>query len=116
MRHSVRQIGFCLATGAAAFAMSLAATDASLAQTMIGDPDSGHELAREVCEQCHVIERGSVGAHAKNAPEFWAVADDPAMTALALRVFLQTPHKNMPDFILSEQETDDIIAYILSLR
>ena len=27
-----------------------------------------------------------------------------------------TPHQNMPDFRLSRTETDDLVAYILSLR
>jgi hypothetical protein len=44
------------------------------------------------------------------------VADDPAVTALALRSFLQTPHFDMPNIMLSPAETDDIISYILTLR
>jgi mono/diheme cytochrome c family protein len=35
---------------------------------------------------------------------------------MSLRVFLQTPHANMPNFQLSRAETDAIVAYILSLR
>ena len=33
-----------------------------------------------------------------------------------LRVFLRTPHRDMPNFILAEEETDNIIAYIHSLK
>jgi hypothetical protein len=31
-------------------------------------------------------------------------------------VFLRSPHRNMPNLILSEAESDDVIAYILSLK
>lgn len=41
---------------------------------------------------------------------------DPAMTALALRVFLTTPHENMPNLILTDAETDNVIAWILGLK
>ena len=46
------------------------------------------------------------------APAFQTIANDPAVTALSLRVFLRTPHKNMPDLVLTETETDDVIGYI----
>jgi hypothetical protein len=45
-----------------------------------------------------------------------AVADDPAVTAIGLAVFFRSPHKNMPNLILSQAETDNAIAYILSLK
>ena len=40
----------------------------------------------------------------------------PATTALSLKVFLQSSHKDMPNLILKPAEADDIIAYILSLK
>jgi mono/diheme cytochrome c family protein len=49
-------------------------------------------------------------------PGFGAVADMPSQTVLSLRIFLQTPHGNMPRYQLTTNETDDVIAYILSLR
>jgi hypothetical protein len=56
------------------------------------------------------------GISLEGAPAFQDVADDSAMTSLALRVFLRSPHEWMPDLMLSETETDDVIAYILSLK
>jgi hypothetical protein len=44
------------------------------------------------------------------------LADDPAITSLALRVFLRSPHEGMPDLILSNDEIDDVVAYILGMR
>jgi mono/diheme cytochrome c family protein len=40
----------------------------------------------------------------------------PSTTALALRAFLRTPHQRMPDLHLTNQEIDDVSAYILGMR
>jgi len=92
------------------------AVSAVLAQSVSGDAIEGGRFAREVCATCHEVERGRYGVSIEGAPAFQDVADDPAATSIALRVFLQSPHEVMPDFILSDTETDDVIAYILSLK
>jgi mono/diheme cytochrome c family protein len=76
----------------------------------------GQALARRVCGQCHLVEKGQAASRASDAPGFQAVANRPSTTALSLRVFLRTPHPSMPNLILSEAESDDLIAYILSLK
>ncbi len=38
------------------------------------------------------------------------------MTDRALRVWLQSSHPTMPNFILSSKERNDVASYILSLR
>lgn len=38
------------------------------------------------------------------------------MTDRALRVWLQTSHPTMPNFVLTRDERNDIAAYILSLK
>jgi hypothetical protein len=50
------------------------------------------------------------------APTFRAIANTPGMTALALNVFLRTPHRSMPNLVISDGDRDNVIAYILSLR
>jgi hypothetical protein len=40
----------------------------------------------------------------------------PGMTAIALTVALTTPHAGMPMFLLTADQSADIITYILSLR
>jgi mono/diheme cytochrome c family protein len=87
-----------------------------VAQSPSGDPIAGEALAREVCTTCHQVEKGQSGTSLQGAPAFQDVADDPAATSLALRVFLRNPHDVMPDLILSDTETEDVIAYILSLK
>ena len=49
-------------------------------------------------------------------PSVQSVADLPSTTGLSLSVFLHSDHKNMPNLILSRADSDDMIAYILSLK
>jgi len=95
--------------------MSLFAWGAS-AQDMPGDPVAGLGLARDHCAECHYVEADWIDLFINDAPDFLEIAGQPAYTAMALNVFLQTPHKQMPDFILTPTERDDVISYILSLR
>ena len=95
---------------------ALAGTGAAPAQDLPGDPRNGYALAATVCDTCHAIEAGVLETDIGAAPSFQSIAGNPTMTALALRVFLGTPHADMPDLILTGAETDDIIAYIASLK
>jgi mono/diheme cytochrome c family protein len=76
-----------------------------------GDPAAGERLAAANCAQCH----GAVQA-VGGAPAFISIAAMPMITEQSLNVFLQTPHASMPNLILSKQDRDDLIAYIMSLR
>jgi mono/diheme cytochrome c family protein len=82
----------------------------------IGDPASGHSLARRWCETCHVVDDTQERATSTGAPTFAAIAHMKSTTPMALRVFLQTPHGRMPDLHLTHGEIDDVSAYILSLK
>jgi len=81
----------------------------------VGDPVAGRQLATAWCSNCHAFP-GSQQATATGAPSFPAVAENHAMTPVALRSFLQTSHERMPDLHLSNAEMDDLIAFILSTR
>ena len=94
----------------------LAAAIPALAQTYPGDPVAGGNFARKLCATCHFVEAEDLGLSWSGAPAFQEVADDPAVTEVSLRVFLRTPHEDMPDYMLTPAETDDVIAYILSLK
>ena len=82
----------------------------------MGDPAAGRRLAEAWCSGCHVIGPGASGPASDAVPTFPGVARMPSTTELSLRVFLQSPHSRMPNWQLSRAETDDVIAYILSLR
>jgi mono/diheme cytochrome c family protein len=94
----------------------LAFVGAASAEPLPGDPEAGERLARAWCAECHEVERGSHEQPWLDVPPFQALADDPAVTETALRVFFRMPHRNMPDIRLDAAQTNDLIAYILALR
>jgi cytochrome c len=81
-----------------------------------GDVAGGRQLSETWCSSCHVIGPTTVHGTSNGVPTFVAVAGMKATTAMSLRVFLQTPHAQMPDLHLSRNEIDDLATYILSLR
>jgi mono/diheme cytochrome c family protein len=81
-----------------------------------GDPVRGAVIARSICSECHAVERDQSRSPNRNAPAFIALAASPGMTALAVRVWLQSPHPTMPNLILSDHDKDNVIAFILSLK
>ena len=46
-------------------------------------------------------------------PSFQSIADLPSTTGISLNAFLHSNHQNMPDFIISSADSNDLIAYIL---
>ena len=72
-----------------------------------------HPSVPDWCADCHRVETGTFGIF---TADFGEVANLSSTTALSLRVFLQSNHKEMPNFVLKPSEADDIIAYILSLK
>lgn len=81
----------------------------------LGDVAAGRIVASSLCVQCHRID-GVDRDTGRVPPNFGAIADMASQTELSLRVFLQTPHGNMPRYQLTQTETEDVIAYIRSLR
>jgi mono/diheme cytochrome c family protein len=81
-----------------------------------GDLQQGRALAQQVCAECHAV--GAADARSPNAqaPRFEAVAATPGMTAAALNAFLHTSHRAMPNLVLTPDQTNGIITYILSLK
>jgi mono/diheme cytochrome c family protein len=98
-------------------ALTLAALPgAALAQMEPGDPVAGQRLAASWCANCHRIAPGGPGPTTDIAPSFAAIAVLPSTTSMSLRAYLRTPHANMPDYRLSREELDDIVAYLLTVR
>ena len=101
----------------AALAAALAAAVAGpLAAQEIGDAAAGRELATNWCSSCHVVGPTAQRGVSNGVASFAAIARRSSITPLSLRAFLQTPHARMPDLHLTREETDNLIAYILSLR
>jgi len=85
------------------------------AQAPRGNPVVGKQLGVPVCGRCHAT---SIGAYSSlpEAPSLYDYVQAPAVTALSLRAFLRTSHPTMPNYILREEEIDDLTAWLLSLR
>ena len=79
------------------------------------DPGEGARLAVRWCMACHVVEPNPPRA-SDSAPSFRAIAAAPGMTANAIDRYISRGHTLMPDFSLSAQERNALVAYILSLR
>jgi hypothetical protein len=52
----------------------------------------------------------------RDPPSFPSIADVPSTTGVSLKVFLRSNHKNMPNLMLSQAESANVIAYILRLK
>jgi mono/diheme cytochrome c family protein len=87
----------------------------AFAADLPGDPLEGRELVENWCAECHDVAPAGIAVEA-GVPAFQTLADDPAFTEMALRAFLRTPHDQMPDVMPTQEQTDHIIAYILSLK
>jgi mono/diheme cytochrome c family protein len=81
-----------------------------------GNSKKGSVLAAAVCAQCHAVRSGEFRSPNPMAPSFSDAANWPGMTDRALRVWLQTSHPSMPNFMLTGDERNDVAAYILSLK
>ena len=97
----------------AAFGL-IALSSGAMAQTA-GDPDSGLQIAKTWCINCHVVTRDQSQGTSNGAPPFTAIAAKKEITPATLRTWLETPHHRMPDLHLSKTEIDDVSAYIFSL-
>lgn len=71
------------------------------------------------CVKCHEVPGYSAEAAPAsiNAPAFATLAGKPEVyTEERLRAFLRAPHWPMSQFILSESDIDNLLAYFASLR
>jgi mono/diheme cytochrome c family protein len=76
----------------------------------------GRKLAETFCNACHQVGNdASLPSPNPDAPSFAQIARMPAMNDLAIRVFLRSPHSSMPNFLLSDTDIDEAIAYIRTL-
>ena len=82
----------------------------------IGSVEKGGQLAREVCAECHGVDNAGGGSTNPNAPTFKDIANTLGMTSAALTVALQTSHRTMPNLVIKSDASQNIIAYILSLK
>jgi len=108
---SMRGIGLACTIAA----LALAANGPVLAQSPVGNTSSGLRVATTICGNCHQV-TPTMPPSAVRSPSFADIASRPTTTALSLKQFLRSNHSRMPRFILSRADTDDVVAYILSIK
>jgi len=62
------------------------------------------------------VKKGERISPHERATAFEVVANARGMSEMALRVWFQSPHPSMPNLMLTEKLSDDLIAYIMSLK
>lgn len=97
-------------------ALAVLAAGPALAQEQADAVSRGRALALQLCSGCHFVEAGQRVPMAVGAPPFPQLANDSAITEFHLRNFLRTPHPVMPMLILTPEETDSVVAFILALK
>jgi mono/diheme cytochrome c family protein len=78
--------------------------------------DTGLILARQLCSECHAVERAASRSPNPASPPFETIANVPGMTGMALSATLQGPHRSMPNVMLDSHQLSSIVAYIIGLR
>ncbi|MGE3335264.1 MAG: cytochrome c family protein [Rhodospirillaceae bacterium] len=100
-------------------ALYLCAGVPALADTDLGPGDvgAGRVYAQQSCSDCHnIASRRSPLLSILSAPDFYLVANAKTTTLMGLNVFLSSPHRKMPNFIISDEDRRNVVAYIMSLR
>ena len=113
-RHAHLHLGLVILIALAAFFLirMRAAGGATVAETSISE---GHRLAQAWCDSCHAIQPPSIELPG-DPPSFQTVANQPGITALALKVFFRTSHRNMPNLVITPTQAEALANYILSLK
>jgi mono/diheme cytochrome c family protein len=82
----------------------------------IGDAEKGRQFALEACTECHAVRPAEPRSPVPEAARFEDVANTPGITAIALTALFQTSHPTMPNIVMTDAQTRDVIQYILSLK
>jgi mono/diheme cytochrome c family protein len=110
-----KRAGFPFMAGGLLLVSAIVAGGGNSVAQQIGNAEQGRRLAKADCAQCHRIDRNSYSSNLE-APAFDDIANVPGMTERALTVALQTSHRSMPNFVIKGRDTEDLVAYILSLK
>ena len=78
-----------------------------------GDSAAGQRLTQQWCTGCHAVARGGEGTD--SAPPLPTIAQHQGTDRRWLRAWLAAPHPPMPNLNLSQQEIENVTAYLESL-
>jgi len=110
------RVGTMLANLAAAVIFVLVLCSVPATSAEFGDVQRGRAYAERICAQCHAVAPSDTTSPRPEATPFSVVSQLAGINDRALSVFLQTPHAEMPNLVVTGQDRDDLIAYIISLR
>lgn len=93
----------------ALIALAFMATPPAAAQSTV----AGEALAEKLCARCHAIKAGDRSRHGL-APAFAAIANRYSVWGLqeALAEGIVVGHADMPKFVLSPSEINDLLAFM----
>jgi mono/diheme cytochrome c family protein len=93
----------------------IATTSPSLAQTTTASVVMGQNLAKTFCRDYHQI--GIEGSKPRaDVPSFLEIANLRSTTDMSIRTFLQIEHSKMPNYQLTPDQTENVMAFIMSLQ
>ena len=103
---------------------SLAALTSAAQGQETGDPQAGQVVAAEQCAGCHAVLPGQgvstdpdpLPFDGAGALAFEDIANTPGVTTMALSAWMASNHPTMPQILLEDDDLQDVIAYILSLK
>jgi cytochrome c len=83
----------------------------------MGDPEVGHQIARDLCSDCHAIERTGESRNSA-APTFRTILATypPEWLATDLHTGQAIAFRRMPVFHFGEGHEYDLVAYLLSIQ
>src|SRR5579872_1202775 len=79
---------------------------------LYGDADRGRVVFSKWCASCH----GNAAQASDQIPTLQQLAGDPGRTDGLIRAFLFNPHQPMPPLSLENQQIEDIVAYLHSVK
>jgi mono/diheme cytochrome c family protein len=81
-----------------------------------GNAGFGRGLAGDLCGDCHIVSPDQQPDGMRPGPNLMERVRKPEITELALRSYLRTTHPVMPNIMLTQEQADDIIAYLLTFK
>ncbi len=81
-----------------------------------GSPVYGRGLAVDLCGDCHLVSPDQSPDAMRPGPDLMERVRQPEITELALRSYLRTTHPVMPNIMLTQEQADDIIAYLMTFK
>ncbi|MDA7948744.1 MAG: cytochrome C [Hyphomicrobiaceae bacterium] len=81
-----------------------------------GSTERGLAYARKVCAECHLVADEAGLSPKPEVKTFKQIANTPGMSSIAIGVWMQSEHENMPHIVPEPGELNDVVAYIVSLK